>query len=58
MTELFLKILGMSATAALTAAAVLLLRLVLKPAPKIFSYILWTAVFVRLLIPFSLTLPT
>lgn len=58
MTELFLKILGMSATAALTAAAVLLLRLVLKPAPKIFSYILWTAVFVRLLIPFSLPLPT
>lgn len=58
MTELFLKILGMSATAALTAAAVLLLRLVLKPAPKIFSYILWTAVFVRLLIPFSLSLPT
>ncbi|MGN0639129.1 MAG: M56 family metallopeptidase [Huintestinicola sp.] len=58
MTELFLKILGMSATAALTAAAVLLLRLVLKPAPKIFSYVLWTAVFVRLLIPFSLPLPT
>lgn len=58
MTELFLKILGMSATAILTAAAVLVLRLVLKPAPKIFSYILWTAVFVRLLIPFSLPLPT
>ncbi|MGN1100944.1 MAG: M56 family metallopeptidase, partial [Huintestinicola sp.] len=58
MTELFLKILSMSATAVLTAAAVMLLRLLLKPVPKIFSYILWTAVFVRLLIPFSLPLPT
>ena len=40
MTEIFLKILGMSATVALTAAAVIVLRLVLKPAPKIFSYLL------------------
>lgn len=34
MTQLFLKFLGMSATAALTAAAVLLLRLVLSPPRK------------------------
>ncbi len=57
MTELFLKIVGMSITACLAAAIVLVLRLLLKPAPKVYSYLLWTAVFVRLLIPFSLPLP-
>ncbi|MCI7768461.1 MAG: M56 family metallopeptidase [Oscillospiraceae bacterium] len=57
MTELFLKILGMSVTASLAAAIVLVLRLILKPAPRIFSYVLWAAVYIRLLIPFSLPLP-
>lgn len=58
MTELFLKVLGMSITACIAAAIVLLLRALLKPAPKVFSYLLWAAVFVRLLLPFSLPLPT
>lgn len=37
MTELFLKIVGMSVTACLAAAIVLLLRALLKPAPKAVS---------------------
>lgn len=57
MTDIFLKIAGMSATACLVAAIVLVIRLLLKPAPKVYSYLLWAAVFVRLLIPFSLPLP-
>lgn len=57
MTDIFLKIAGMSATACLVAAIVLVIRLLLKPAPKVYSYILWAAFFVRLIIPFSLPLP-
>ncbi|MBP0964457.1 MAG: hypothetical protein J5999_04085 [Oscillospiraceae bacterium] len=58
MTEFFLKIIGMSITACLVGAIVLVLRALLKPAPRVFSYLLWAAVFVRLLVPFSLPLPT
>lgn len=54
MTALFLKIVGMSVTACIAAAIVLLLRALLKPAPKAVSYLLWAAVFIRLLLPFSL----
>lgn len=57
MVQLFLKILGMSITASFVIGAVILLRLLLKKAPKIFSYLLWIAVFFRLLCPFEITLP-
>ncbi len=53
MRELFLTILGMSATAAIAACAVMLLRLPLKKAPKIFSYVLWAVVLFRLVCPLS-----
>ena len=41
MSELFLKIVNMSISASYLVAAVLLLRLVLKKAPKWVSVLLW-----------------
>ena len=47
----------MSATGAVVICAVLLLRLCLRRAPKIFSYVLWLIVLFRLLCPVSVSLP-
>lgn len=55
MTNLFVSILNMSITASYVAVAVILARVFLRRAPKIFSYILWSAVLIRLVIPFSFT---
>ena len=44
----------MSYTASIVILAVLLLRFFLKPAPRIFSYVLWLAAFLRLLCPIAL----
>ncbi|WP_409968100.1 M56 family metallopeptidase [Bengtsoniella intestinalis] len=54
MDKLFLQILNMSFTASVVILAVILIRLVLKKAPKVFIYALWAAVLFRLLCPFSL----
>ena len=43
----------MSITASCVAIGVILVRLLLKKAPKIFSYILWAPVLFRLVCPFS-----
>ncbi|MFF2176530.1 M56 family metallopeptidase [Lysinibacillus sp. NPDC058147] len=51
--NLFLIILNMSITASFVALAVIIARLLLKRAPKIFSYILWVAVAIRLITPVS-----
>lgn len=53
MVSIFIRVLNMSIAALISIVAVLLLRLVLKRAPKIFSYLLWLAVFFKLLIPYS-----
>lgn len=53
----FLLVLNMSLTACVVIMAVLLARLALKKAPKIFSYALWVAVLFRLLSPVSFSLP-
>lgn len=53
MSEAFLKILNMSISASWLVLAVLLLRLVLKKAPKCISVVLWGLVAVRLACPFS-----
>lgn len=53
MDELFLSVLNMSITASLVIFVVLLVRLPLKKAPKIFSYALWAVVLFRLICPFS-----
>ncbi len=50
--ELFLGTLRISAGAALCVAAVLLIRLLLRKAPRVFSYALWAVVLFRLLCPF------
>lgn len=50
---LFLLVLNMSITASFVILMVLLVRLFLKKAPKIFSYALWAVVLFRLISPFS-----
>ena len=53
MNELFLKIINMSISASWLVLAVLLLRLVLRKAPKWVNVLLWGIVAVRLICPFS-----
>ena len=50
----FSAILNMSLTGSLVILAVMAMRLLLKKAPKIFSYVLWLVVLFRLLCPVSL----
>jgi len=54
MDALFLKLLNMSIAASWLIVAVILLRLLLKKAPKGMRCVLWTLVALRLLCPFSL----
>lgn len=51
MDRLFLTVLNMSISAAFCILAVILVRLLLARAPKIFSYLLWAVVMVRLVCP-------
>lgn len=53
MSDLFLKIVNMSISASWLVVAVLILRLVLKKAPKWVNVLLWGIVAVRLICPFS-----
>lgn len=53
MSEIFLKIVNMSISASWVVLAVLLLRLLLKKAPKWINGILWGIVGLRLIMPFS-----
>ena len=54
MTGLFLQILQMSVTGSFVIGFVLIARLLLKKAPKKFSYLLWALVLFRLLCPLSI----
>lgn len=49
--DTFLQVLNMSLTASIIIVFVLVVRLLLKKAPKVFSYMLWSIVFFRLLCP-------
>ncbi len=51
MDRLFLVILNMSISASFCILAVILVRLLLARAPKIFSYLLWAVVIIRLICP-------
>ena len=51
----FTTVLNMSITASFVAIGVMLVRLILKKMPRIFSYALWSVVLVRLIIPVSFT---
>lgn len=53
----FLQILSMSLTGVYCILAVLLVRLLLKRQPKIFSYVLWIIVLFRLVCPISFESP-
>lgn len=57
MTALFIMVLNMSIVASVVALAVMIVRIPMKKAPKIFSYMLWGVVLFRLVCPFSL-MPT
>lgn len=52
--RVFLHLLNMSFTGGIVILAVMLLRLLLKKAPRRFSYLLWAVVLFRLLCPFTL----
>lgn len=54
MTDIYLKIVNMSISASWIVPAVLLLRLILKKAPKWITVLLWGIVAVRLICPFSI----
>lgn len=51
--QLFIKILNMSLTGSFVILTVLAMRILLKKAPRIFSYCLWAVVLFRLLCPVS-----
>ena len=53
MSAVFVKLLEMSVVASVCILVVLILRLLLKRLPKIFSYVLWMIDLVRLLWPFA-----
>ena len=55
--RIFPGILNMSLTAAVIIIFVLLARVLLKKAPKIYSYALWSVVLFRLLCPLSVAAP-
>lgn len=51
--KIFLQVINMSFTSSFVIIFVLILRLILKKAPKIFSYALWSVVLFRLICPIS-----
>lgn len=57
MSQLFIAVLNMTLTASYVALAVIVVRLLLLKAPKIFSYALWSVVLFRLVIPISFESP-
>ena len=54
---LFFYFTRLSVTACFVIAIVLVARLLLKKAPKVYSYALWVIVFLKLLFPFSISVP-
>ena len=57
MSNLFSQVMNMSMTGSVVILLVMLSRLILKRAPKIFSYALWSVVLFRLLCPVAFTAP-
>lgn len=58
MTDIFIRVIEMSVTASIVIGVVMVLRLFLRKAPKVFSYMLWAAALFRLLCPISFELPS
>lgn len=57
MENLFFKVIDLSVDASFIILFVLLVRVLLKRFPKIFSYVLWSVVFLRLVFSFSIESP-
>ena len=55
--DFFPRLINMSAIASIVILFVLAVRLILKRAPKIFSYALWAIVLIRLLVPIHIPSP-
>jgi beta-lactamase regulating signal transducer with metallopeptidase domain len=55
MTSIFTAILNMSITASYVVVGVIVLRILFKKIPKVFSYALWLPVLIRLVFPYSFT---
>lgn len=55
MAEIFRTVLNMSITGIYVSAVIIILRLAVKKLPKIYSYMLWLILGVRLLCPFSVS---
>ncbi len=53
MSTLFIHVVNMSITATYIALAIIVIRFFLSRLPKIFSYALWSAVLIRLIVPVS-----
>ncbi|MSS63903.1 M56 family metallopeptidase [Velocimicrobium porci] len=53
MEQLFLTTIHMSILSCFVILVILITRLLLSRAPKIFSYVLWSVVFIRLICPFQ-----
>lgn len=53
MTAVFIAVLNMSLIASFVVLGVILIRIPLKKAPKVFSYVLWAVVLFKLLCPFT-----
>jgi beta-lactamase regulating signal transducer with metallopeptidase domain len=53
MDKVFLQVINMSITATYAILLVIIFRLFLKKVPKMFLYVLWSIVFLRLILPFS-----
>lgn len=58
MTDVFIRVIEMSITASIVIGVVMVMRLLLRKAPKVFSYVLWAAALFRLLCPISFELPS
>ena len=57
LNRLFMEILSMSLRGSLVILTVMLVRLMLKTTPKIYSYLLWSVVLFRLICPVSIPAP-
>lgn len=57
MTDLFPSLLNLHVTVSVVIVFVLCARIIMRKAPKIFSYVLWGIVLLRLLVPVSLESP-
>ena len=57
MSGIFTEVLNMSMTGSVVILIVMLVRIILKRSPKIFSYALWAVVLFRLLCPVAFTAP-